>query len=81
MFQPFVNFKAMTDQILKKIKTKETNVIVTTQPNGWMDYELLLKRICKVLVKYTKGRHTLLVFDTYKDHLKEEVLTKILRNK
>ena len=62
MLQPFVTFKANTDRILKKIKAKETDVIVTTQSKGWMDYKLMLKWISKVLVKYTKGRHALLVF-------------------
>ena len=76
MLQSFVTFKANTDRILKKIKAKETDVIVTTQSKGWMDYKLMLKWISKVLVKYTKGRHPLLVFDTFKGHLKEEVLTK-----
>ena len=38
----------------------------------------MLKWISKVLVKYTKGRHALLVFDTFKGHLKEEVLAKLL---
>lgn len=31
--------------------------------DGWMDYKLMMRWIRKVLVKYTKGRHVLLVFD------------------
>ena len=80
MFQPFVTFKAITERILKKIKVKENDDVITTQANGWVDYELMMCSICKVLVKYTKGHHALLVFDTFKGHLKEEVLAKPTEN-
>ena len=79
MLQPFVTFKAKTEHILKKIKVKENDVI-TTQANRWMDYKLMMRWIRKVLVKYTKGRHALLVFDTFKEHLKEGVLAKLIEN-
>ena len=71
MLQPFVTFKAKTQRILKKITTKECNVIVTTQPKGW---------IRKVLVQHTKGRHALLVFDTFKDHLTDDILAILVKN-
>lgn len=45
-----------------------------------MDYKLMMRWIRKVLLKYTKGRHALLVFDTFKGHLKEEVLAKLTEN-
>ena len=80
MLQPFVTFKAKTQRILKKITTKECNVIVTTQPKGWMDHKLMLTWIRKVLVQHTKGRHVLLGFDTFKDHLTDDILAILAKN-
>ena len=79
MLQPFVTFKAKSERILK-IKYKENDVIITKQANAWMDYTLMMNWICKVLLKYTEGRHALLVFDTFKGHLKEEVFAKLTEN-
>ena len=69
MLKPFLTFKAKTDRSLKTINVSEKEIIITTQPRGWMDSQLMHKWIHKVLLKYTKGRHTLLVFDTFKGHL------------
>ena len=80
MLQPFVTFKAKTQHILKKIKTKECDVIVTAQPKEWMDHQLMLTLIRKVLVKYTKGQHALLVFDTFTGHLIDDVLASLAEN-
>lgn len=77
MLQLFVTFKAKTECILKKYKAKENNANITTQVNGWMVYKLMMHWIRKVFVKYTKGHHALLLFDIFKGHLKEEVLTKL----
>ena len=77
MLTPFVTFKAKTDHCLKKIVYKESEIIVTTQDNGWMDHSLMMKWIQKVLWKYTKGRHALLVLDAFKGHTKEDVLAKL----
>ena len=74
-----MTFKAKTERILKKIKVKE-NYVITTQAIGWMDYKLMMHLIHKVLVKYTIGHHALLVFHTFKEHLKEEVLAKLTEN-
>ena len=79
MLQPFVTFKAKTERILK-IKYEENDVIITKQANAWMDYTIMMNWICKVLLKYTEGCHALLVFDTFKGHLKEEVLAKLTEN-
>ena len=80
MLKPFVTFKAKTDRVLKKMNYSERDIIVTNQPKGWMDSNLMHPWIRKVLVKYTKGRHALLVFDTFKDHLTEDVLTRLKDN-
>ena len=42
ILQPFVIFKAKTQHILKKVKAKECDVIVTTQPKAWMGHQLML---------------------------------------
>ena len=65
MPQPFVAFKEKTEHILKKIKVKENEGVITIQANECIDYKLMMRWICKVLVKYTKGRHALLVFDIF----------------
>ena len=59
---------------LEEVKVKECDVIITIQPKGWMDHQLMLVWIKKVLVKHTKGRHVLLVFDMFEVHLKDDVL-------
>ena len=76
----FVTFKAKTDRMLKKIRYNEKNVIITIQAKGWMDQMLMQKWIRTVLLKHTKGRHALLVFDTFKGHLQEEVLSKLTQS-
>ena len=65
MPQPFVAFKERTEHILKKIKVKENEGVITIQANECIDYKLMMRWICKVLVKYTKGRHALLVCDIF----------------
>ena len=39
---PFVTFKRKPEHILKKIKIKKNNVVITTQANEWMDYKLMM---------------------------------------
>lgn len=80
VLQPFVTFKGKPEHILKEIKVKKNDVVITTQANGWMNYKLMMRWICKVLVKNTKGHHMLLVFNIFKEHLKEEVLAKLTKN-
>ena len=62
---PCVTFKGKPEHILK-IKIKKNDVVITTQANEWMDYKLLMHWIRKVVVKYTKEHHALLVFDSFK---------------
>ena len=57
--------------MLKKIQYNEKDVITTAQAKGWMDHKLMQKWIRTVLLKYTKGCHALLVFDTFKGHMQE----------
>ena len=66
MLQPFVTFKAKNERILKKIKAKESHVVITTQANEWMDHKLMMHWIRKVLMKYTIRRYALLVFETFR---------------
>ena len=66
MLTPFVTFKAKTDWALKKMTYNVGDIVVTNQLKGWMDSKLMNAWILKVLVKYTKGRHALLIFDTFK---------------
>jgi hypothetical protein len=80
MLKPFITFKAKTDRTLKKVSFREADVVVTTQAKGWMDSQLMLKWIQKVLVKHTKGQHALLVFDTFRGHLTADVQAKLAKN-
>ena len=73
--KPTLYFKS--SRILKKITAKDSNVIITTQAQGWMDHQLMLTWIKKVLVKYTKGQHALLIFDSFKGRLKEDTLARL----
>ena len=59
---------------LEEVKVKVCDVIVTIQPKGWTDHQLMLVWIKKVLVKHTQGWHALLVFDMLEVHLKDDVL-------
>ena len=80
MLTPFVTFKAKTDRALKKMTYNARDIIVTNQHKGWMDSKLMHEWILKVLVKYTKGRHALLIFNTFKGHLAEDVLQRLESN-
>ena len=66
MLTLFVTFKAKTDWALKKMTYNVGDIVVTKE---WMDSKLMHEWILKVLVKYTKGRHALLSFDTFKGHI------------
>ena len=59
---------------LEKHQSLRMRCIMTIQLKGWMDHQLMMTWNKKVLVKHTKGRHALLVFDTFKVHLKDDVL-------
>ena len=80
MLTPFVTFKAKTDWALKKMTYNVGDIDVTNQPKGWMDGKLMNAWTLKVLVKYTKGRHALLIFNTFKGHLTEDVLQRLESN-
>ena len=81
MLKPFIKFKAKTDGLLKTINVSEKEIIITTQQRGWMDSQLMHKWIHKLLLKYTKRMpYTILVFDTFKGHLTEDVLRKLMDN-
>ena len=80
MLTLFVTFKAKTDWALKKMTYNVGGIAVTHQPKGRMDSTLMHAWILKVLVKYTKGRHALLIFDTFKGHLTEDVLQRLESN-
>ena len=45
-----------------------------------MEHKLMLTWIRKVLVQHTKGRHALLVFDTFKGHLTNDVLANLAKD-
>ena len=77
---PFVTFKSKTGRALKNMTYNAREIIVTNQPKGWMDGKLMRAWILKVLVKYTKGRHALLIFDTFQGHLTKDVLQRLESN-
>ena len=56
--------------MLKRMLYSEKDVIITMQAKGWMDHKLMQKWTRKVLLKHIKGRHALLVFDTFKAHIR-----------
>ena len=57
MLKPIITFKAKTDCTLKKVSLREADVVSTTQTKGWMDSQLMMKWIQKILVKHTQGQH------------------------
>ena len=65
MLTLFLTFKAKTDRALKKMAYNVGDVVT----KGRMDSKLMHEWILKVLVKYTKGRHALLSFDTFKGNI------------
>ena len=79
MLKPMVIFKGTTKQTLKNTKQRERDVLVTFQAKGWMDQGIMRKWIKSILTPHTKGRHCLLVFDSFRAHLTDEILLSLAK--
>jgi hypothetical protein len=79
MLKPMVIFKGKTKQTLKNTKQRERDVLVTFQAKGWMDQGIMRKWIKSILTPHTKVRHCLLVFDSFRAHLTDEVLQSLAK--
>ena len=73
MLKPMVIFKGRTQRSVSKVAYQRSKVFVTYQHKAWMDESLMKQWIKEVLPKYTKGRHCLLVLDSFRGHLTEAV--------
>ena len=77
MLPPMIIFKGK--QALKNLHIPP-GVVVEIQQKGWNDVSLTLVWIQKVLCRYTKKQHALLVWDTFTGHMTEEVAEKLQNN-
>jgi hypothetical protein len=77
MLKPMVIVKGKTSKSIKNIQYSSKEVCVAHQNNAWMDNRLMCTWIKEVLVKYTKHKHCLLVFDSFRGHLMEDVSTAL----
>ena len=77
MLPPMIIFKGK--RALKHLRIPP-GVVVEVQQKGWNDASLTLVWIQKVLLRYTKKQHALLVWDTFTGHMTEQVAEK-LQNK
>ena len=77
MLPPMIIFKGK--RALKKLHIPP-GVVVEVQQKGWNDGSLTLLWIQKVLCRYTKKHHALLLWDTFTGHMTEEVAEKLQAN-
>ena len=77
MLKPMVIFKGKTARSLKS-KTKRNDIVIGHQKKGWMDHAQMLAWIREVLVKHTKKKHVLLVFNSFKAYLVDDVLQALI---
>ena len=66
MLPPMVIFKGK--RALKKLRIP-AGAVVTVQKKAWNDAELTRVWIQRVLCRYTKKQHTLLIWDTFTGHI------------
>ena len=55
-------------------------VVVTVQQKAWNDSALTKLWIQKILSRYTKKQHALLLWDTFSGHMTEEVKEELQKN-
>ena len=77
MLPPMIMFKGK--RALKNLRIPP-GVVVELQQKGWNDASLTLVWIHKVLLRYTKRQHALLVWDTFTGHMTEQVAEKLRNN-
>ena len=77
MLPPMIIFKGK--RALKNLHIPP-GVVVEIQQKGWNDASLTLVWIQKVLLRYTKKQHDLLVWDTFTGHMIEHVAEKLQNN-
>ena len=68
-----VIFKGTTKRSLKKVKQRDSDIAMTFQVKAWMDQVVIRKGIKDVLIPHTKGRHCLVLFDSFRAHLTDQV--------
>ena len=74
---PMIIFKGK--RVLKNLHIPP-GVVVELQQKVWNDASLALVWIQKVLLRYTKKQHALLVWDTFIGHMTEEVAEKLQKS-
>ena len=77
MLPPMIIFKGK--RVLKNLRIPP-GVVVELQQKGWNDTSLMLVWIQKVLLRYTKKQHALIVWDTFTGHMTEEVAEKLQKS-
>ena len=73
-----VVFKGITARSLKTV-TKRSDVVIVYQKKAWMDHCLMRAWIREVLVKHTRKQHCLLVLDSFKPHITDDVMEALER--
>ena len=73
MLKPMVIVKGKTDRMIRKLKYSKNEVCIVPQEKAWMDHVVMKVWIKEVLIKYTKRKHCLLVFDPFRAHLTDDV--------
>lgn len=72
MLKPSITFKAKTDCLLKTLNVSNADAVV--------DSHLMIQWIRRVLLTHTQGHHALLVFNTFRGHLTDDVVQKLAEN-
>lgn len=79
VLKPIVIFQGKTKRCIKKMKERASDIAVTYQAKAWMDHVVMRKWVKEILIPHTKGRHCLLLFDSFRAHLTDEVLGSLAK--
>jgi hypothetical protein len=81
MLKPKVIFRGKTSRVLKTVKPRDSEICVTVQPKAWMDQDMMRKWIKYVLLPYTKGRHCLVLMDSFRAHVTDDIVRAMTKAK
>ena len=72
MLKPLLIFQGKTPRTIKDVHIP-SNVVVAYQKKGYMDSSMMIVWINRILKKFTREKHCLLMFDTFSAHLQDSV--------
>ena len=72
MLRPSLVLKRKTRYILQR--ENDIGLLLMNSNNGWLDEDIAIEWLTKVLLPYVKKEHCLLLWDSFEGHISEKVL-------